>query len=246
MLGAAFAHGDTMSVRRIQRPFQQTMVVRSESGRIVANGSFSQTVDGDLVTMHLIYCFVDGSIDEETTVFRQRSTFELVKDRHVQQGPYFTRPFDFEVDADAKATTSWSVNREGVVHIDTRNMNLPHDLANGFIGTLMLNAPDRTRPFKVEMVVPFNGGRLVRLRVSKDGERQFVADGREVKAAVYRVHPDLGGFTGILAGLLGLKPKDVMVWVLPGDEPVVVRTVGQLGGYGPVVSVDVQTTTFSK
>jgi hypothetical protein len=96
------------------------------------------------------------------------------------------------------------------------------------------------------MVVPFNGGRLVRLRVSREGERRFATDGKNLKATVYRVHPDLGGFIGILAGMLGLKPKDVMVWVLPGDEPVVVRTVGQLGGYGPVVSADVQTTTFSK
>jgi hypothetical protein len=63
---------------------------------------------------------------------------------------------------------------------------------------------------------------------------------------VFRIHPELGGILGVIATLLGLQPKDVMVWVLEGDEPAVVRIVGQLGGYGPVVSSELVGTSFGK
>ena len=45
------------------------MVARSEAGKIIANGEFSQVVQGDEVTMRLTYQFVDGSIDDETTTY---------------------------------------------------------------------------------------------------------------------------------------------------------------------------------
>ena len=50
----------------------------------------------------------------------------------------------------------------------------------------------------------------------------------------------------MIAKLIGLQPKDVMVWVLEGEEPAVVRIVGQLGGYGPVVSSELEGTSFGK
>lgn len=38
---------------------------RSEAGKIIASGEFSQAVQSDEVTMRLTYKFVDGSIDDE-------------------------------------------------------------------------------------------------------------------------------------------------------------------------------------
>ena len=63
---------------------------------------------------------------------------------------------------------------------------------------------------------------------------------------MFRIHPELGGIVGVLAPLIGLQPKDVLVWVLEGEQPAVVRIVGQLGGYGPVVSSDLEGTSFGK
>jgi hypothetical protein len=51
---------------------------------------------------------------------------------------------------------------------------------------------------------------------------------------------------GVIARLIGLQPKDVMVWVLEGQEPAVMRIVGQLGGYGPPVSSDLEGISFEK
>ncbi len=61
-----------------------------------------------------------------------------------------------------------------------------------------------------------------------------------------RIHPELGGIVGVIAQLIGLQPKDVMVWVLEGEQPAVVRIIGQLGGYGPVVSSELEGTSFQK
>jgi len=51
---------------------------------------------------------------------------------------------------------------------------------------------------------------------------------------------------GMIAPLIGLQPKDVMVWVWEGDEPAVERIDGQLGGYGSVVSSELEGTSFGK
>ncbi|MGA8669885.1 MAG: hypothetical protein WB679_08415, partial [Terracidiphilus sp.] len=82
------------------------MVARSESGQIIADVEFSQAVQGDQVTMHVIYRFVDGSIDDEETTYMQQGTFRLVRDHHVQIGPFFSKPLDFSVDASTGMLTS--------------------------------------------------------------------------------------------------------------------------------------------
>jgi hypothetical protein len=125
-------------------------------------------------------------------------------------------------------------------------MDLPDDLANGFVGTLLLNVPPNTTPFRVGMLAPVGGGRLIRLLISPDGEQTVYFAGQTLKAAVFRIHPELGGILGVIAKLLGLQPKDVMVWVLEGEEPAVAVVVGQLGGYGSVVSSDLVGTSFEK
>jgi hypothetical protein len=50
----------------------------------------------------------------------------------------------------------------------------------------------------------------------------------------------------MIAMLLNLQPKDVMVWVQEGEKPAVMRIVGQLGGFGPVLSSELEGTSFGK
>jgi hypothetical protein len=80
------APAEPISVRHIQRPMHRFIVARSEAGKIIAGGEFSQVVQGDEVTMRLTYKFVDGSIDDETTTYRQQGAFRLVRNHHIQQG----------------------------------------------------------------------------------------------------------------------------------------------------------------
>lgn len=196
--------------------------------------------------MRLTYRFIDGSLDEETTTYRQQNTFQLVRSHHTQKGPYFARPVDFAVEAATGIATSRAQDKNGKIRVESHHVYLPDDLANGFVGTLLLNVPQNTPPFRVGMLAPVGEGRLIRLLISPEGEQPFYATGQTLKAIVFRIHPELGGIVGVIARLIGLQPKDVMVWVQEGEEPAVVRIVGQLGGYGPVISSELEGTSFGK
>jgi hypothetical protein len=212
------------------------MVARSEDGKTIASGEFSQVVQGNEVTMRLTYRFADGSIDDETTTYRQQGTFRLVRNHHLQEGPFFRKPLDLTVKAASGIVTSNTIDKNGKIHVESKHMNLPDDLANGFVGTLLLNVPPNTAPFRVGMLAPVGGGRLIRLLISAENEQTVHLAGQTLKATVFRIHPELGG----------LQPKDVMVWVLEGEEPAVAVIVGQLGGYGPLVSSELEVTSFGK
>ena len=222
------------------------MVARSEDGKTIARGEFSQVVQGDEVTMRMTYRFVDGSIDDETTTYRQQGTFRLIRNHHIEQGPFFAKPIDFSVEAATGMVTSRTTDKNGKVHVENKHMDLPDDLANGFVGTLLLNVPPNTAPFRAGMLAPVRGGRLIRLLISPEDEQTVHLAGQTLKATVFRIHPELGGIVGMIARLLGLQPKDVMVWVLEGEEPAVAVIVGQLGGYGPVVSSELEGASVGK
>jgi len=222
------------------------MVARSENGTVIARAEFTETVQGNEVTMRLTYHFVDGSIDDETTTYRQQGTFQLMRNHHIQQGPFFSKPVDFEVEAATGTATSRTADKDGKIHVDSAHFDLPDDLANGFVGTLLLNVPPNTAPFRVCILAPVFGGRLIRILISPEGQQPFQKAGQPVEATVFRIHPELGGILGAIATLLDLQPKDVMVWILEGDRPAVMRVVGQLGGFGPVVSSELEGTSYGK
>ena len=230
----------------MQRPLQRSMVARSEDGKTIAGGEFSQIVQGNEVTMRLTYHFVDGSIDDEATTYTQQGTFRLVRNHHIQKGPFFTKPIDFAVEAATGIATSRTTAKNGKIHVESKHIDLPNDLANGIVGTLLLNVPHNTTPFRVGMLAPVSGGRLVRLLISSEDEQTVQLEGQTLKATVFRIHPELGGIVGVIARLVGLQPKDVTVWILEGEEPAVAVVVGQLGGYGPVISSDLVGTSFGK
>jgi hypothetical protein len=221
-------------------------VARSEAGKIIARAEFTETVQGDEVTMRLTYRFVDGSIDDETTTYTQQGTFRLVRNHHIQNGPFFAMPVDLTVEAATGMATSRTTDKDGKIHVESAHIDLPDDLANGFVGTVLVNVAHDTKPFRVGILAPVGSGRLIRILVSPEGEQPFLADGKTLKATVFRIHPELGGILGVIAKLLGLLPKDVMVWVQEGVQPAVVRVVGQLGGFGPVVSSELEGTSFGK
>lgn len=249
LLAVAITTGTTaqamqVAVQHRQLPMHGSMVTRSATGTILARVEVAQTVQGDEVTLRRTYHFLDGSFDEDTTTFKQEGTFRLLRDHEVEKGPFFAKPVDFTVDAAAGTATSRTVDADGKVHVETEHISLPDDLANGLIGTLLLNVPANASPFRVDMLAPVNGGRLIRLLISPQGEQTFRMKGQVLKAAVFRIHPELGGILGMIAQPLGLQPKDVTVWILEGKVPEVVRIVGQLGGTGPQVTSELEDASF--
>jgi len=243
---AAATRAEPIPVTHLQLPRHASMVARSETGTIIARVEFTEIVQGDEVTMRLTYRFLDGSIDDETTTYSQQGTFRLIRNHHIQNGPFFATPVDFTVDAATGTATSRPVEKNGKIRVESTHIDLPDDLTNGFVGTLLVNVPPNTAPFRVGILVPVFGGRLIRILISSDGEQPFQKAGQTLEATVFRIHPELGGFLGMIATLVGIQPKDVMVWVLEGEKPAVMRVVGQLGGFGPVISSELEGTSFGK
>src|ERR1700740_2154262 len=128
------ALAEPISVRHIQRPMHRFMVARSEDGKTIASGEFSQVVQDDEVTMRLTYKFVDGSIDDETTTYRQQGTFRLVRNHHIQKGRFFVKPVDFTVEAATGIATSRTADKNGKIHGEREHMALREDRATGVVG----------------------------------------------------------------------------------------------------------------
>jgi hypothetical protein len=92
-----------------------------------------------------------------------------VRGHHIQKGPFFVKLVDFTVEVAPGIATSRTADKNGNIHVENHHIEVPDDLANGFVGTLLLNAPQNTTPFRVAMLVPVNGARLIRIQISPGG-----------------------------------------------------------------------------
>jgi len=225
-------------VRKIQGTSHAFLVLRAESGAVLGYGELLQLIHGDRVSSRLTYHFRDGSIDDDTTVFSQRTVFHLIRDHHVQRGPFFSKASDCLVEESGNITIR-TVDKDGKEKVETSHIDLPPDVSNGFTGTMLLNASPNSGPFKLSLVAPTGKGRLIQLSIEVAGEEPFSPIlGVHRKATTFRVHPELGGIAGVVAPVIGKQPKDVFVWILEGEVPGLVREIGPLEQGGQVVSVE--------
>jgi len=239
------ATADPIPVRHTQGAVHGFLVVRSQAGAILGYGEFTQIADGDRVTAHLVYRFRDGSLDDETTVYTQGKTFQLVSDHHVQRGPFFAKPSDITVAANGDITTI-TPTKGGEPKTETQHIDLPPDVSNGMIGTLLANVASGAPPFKLSLVVPSGGkGRLIHLDITPGEQASFTVAGAPRKASIYLMKIDLGGIAGVVAPMVGKQPPDIVAWVLEGDPPLFVREIGQLSEGAPLVSIEFAGTAFS-
>lgn len=65
------------------------LLLKSEDGRVIAVGDQVNVIRGDEVHSRLVFRLRDGSIDDESTIFRQGSVFQLLRDHHIQKGHPF-------------------------------------------------------------------------------------------------------------------------------------------------------------
>jgi hypothetical protein len=238
------AKADPIPVHHTQGALHGFLVLRSEAGTTLGYGEITQIVDGERITDHLVYRFRDGSVDEETTIFTQGKTFQFVSDHHIQRGPFFAKPSDITVSANGDITTT-TPDKDGQPKTETQHIDLPADISNGMIGTLIANVDPNGTPFKLAMVVPSMGkGRLIHLDITHESQASFSVAGSPRKATLYRMKLDLGGVAGVVAPIVGKQPADIVIWVLEGDTPLFVREVGQLSEGGPIVSIEFAGTSF--
>jgi hypothetical protein len=233
-----------VTVKQPQGVTHGFLTVRSEKGALLGSGELTQLAVGNKIKARLTLSFRDGSVDDEAVVYTQVGDFKLIEDHHVQKGPSFPEPIDMNVDVPSGTVTMRSKGKDGETKLTSDRMDLPNDLANGMIGTLLLNLPRGGSGAEWHMLAPSGKGRLVKIVVSPASPGTFRIAGLAKRASVYRLHVDIGGIAGVVALIVGKEPKDVFVWVLQGDSPALVRMIGQLYTGGPVVSIELAGATF--
>ena len=231
------AQADSMPVRHVQGTFHGFLELRSEAGGVVASGDFTQVVHGDRVTSETLFRFKDGSIDDETTVFSQHRTFQLISDHHIQKGPFFPNPMDVLIDFRSGQTTVRSIGKDGKEEVKTDHLDLPPDLANGMIPLVIENMRPDAQEASVSLLVAAPKPRLVKLIISNRGEETCSVAGAGRKASHYEIKIELGGIAGIVAPLIGKAPPNIQLWIIGGQAPTFAREQGPLYSEGPIMTI---------
>jgi len=207
-------------------------------GSRLADGDLLQTARGERVTSRLVFHFKDGSLYDETTVFSQRQRFRLLSDHVVQKGPAFPTPLDMTIDASSGQVTVRYTDDGGRQKVDAEHLELPPDLANGLVLTLLKNVRPGAPPKSVGFVAATPKPRLVKLEIAAAGEEPFSTGGQARKAMHYVLKVDIGGIAGFFAPLVGKQPPDSHVWILGGEAPAFVRSEQPLYTGGPVWRIE--------
>jgi hypothetical protein len=229
---------EPIPVHHIEGTVHGFLVLRSQDGHRLAVGDLIQLVRGDRITSSLIFRFRDGSVDEENAVFSQRGNFQLISDHHVQKGPSFPHPMDLSIDVRRGQITVRSTGKEGKEEVRTEHMDLPSDLSNGMLLSLVKNIRPDAPETKVSMIVATPKPRLVKLAISPNEEEPFSLAGSHRKATRYAIKVELGGVTGVIAPLIGKAPPDIHMWIVGGKAPAFVKEEGELYEGGPIWSIE--------
>jgi hypothetical protein len=220
------------------------LVLRSVDGKLLASGDLIQTAVGDRITSELIFHFKDGSSRSETTVFSQDENFKLLSDHLIEKGPAFKNPTETLIDAATGEVTVRYAGKDGKEKVDTDHMELPGNLANGLIFTLLKNIDPSTPRTILSVVASTPKPRLVKLVVTPQGDEPFLIGGSRRKATHYLGKIEIGGVAGAVAPLLGKNPPDTHVWILGGKAPAFLKFEGPLYSGGPVWRIELSSPAY--
>jgi hypothetical protein len=221
-------NADSVPVRSVQGTLHAFLEVRSEDGQVIASGDTFQVMQGNRVKLRTLFQFKDGSIDDETTVFSQHRTLQLISDHRIQKGPYFPHPMDVLIDVPSGKVTVHSTGKDGKEEVKTDHVDLPRDLANGMVAVLLENLRPNSPVTTVSMVIATPKPRLVKLVISNVGDDQCFVAGSPRKAIHYDIKVDLGGIAGVVAPLIGKAPPDIQIWTIGGEATTFARERGPL------------------
>ena len=243
VLAGTSASADLVPVRFREGLVHGFLALRTLDGKTIADGDLYQVARGSTVTSRLAFRFRDGSYQEETAVFTQGREFRLVSDHLVQKGPAFPRALDMRVEAAGHVVVRYT-DDEGKEKVEDERMELPADLANGLVLTLLKNLRSDGPPIEVGMVVATPKPRLVKLGISRGGADRFSTGGTGRSATRYVVDVHIGGVTGVLADVMGKDPPDTNVWILGGEAPAFIRSEGPMFADGPIWRIELVSPAF--
>jgi hypothetical protein len=161
----------------------------------------------------------------------------LLTHRLVQKGPTFPQPLDMSIDGSSGQVTVRYAD-DGKQKVETERIEVPPDLANGLILTLLKNVQAGAPPKSVSYVAATPKPRLVKLAITEAGAEPFSTGGVARKAMHYVLKVEIGGVAGVIAPLIGKQPPDSHVWILGGEAPAFVKSEQSLYLGGPLWRIE--------
>jgi hypothetical protein len=230
--------GEQVAVRHPEGLMHGFLALRTLDGKRLADGDMTQVATGDRVTSHLTFRFKDGSIYDETTEFSEHGVFRLVADHLVERGPSFNQPMDTSLNASTGQITVRYRNKNGSEGVVNERQDLPSDIANGLLLTLVKDIQPSVSKTTVSVVVTTPTPRLVKLEIVPQGQETIKSGDIAHQAVRYDVKVKISGIAGLLSRLSGRQPPDIHVWVLTGIAPAFVKWEGPLYEGGPIWRVE--------
>jgi hypothetical protein len=235
LFGITRAAAESISVRYLEGLSHGFLVLRTQDGRDIAGGESTQSVRGNHVTSHLRFRFKDGSTYEDTTTFTQHRRFRLLSNHVLQKGPAFKTQMETYLDA-TTGDVRVHYMEDGKEKTLTQRLELPADVANGLLFTLVKNIQSDQKTLAYVAFSP--KPRLVKLVITPEGQDTFLTGTSTHKAIHYILKVQIGGVAGVVAPIIGKQPPDTDIWVLDGEAPSYVGSEGPLYGDGPVWRID--------
>src|SRR5665213_2386394 len=143
--------------------------------------------------------------------FSERGTFRLLSDHVLQKGPAFKHPMETSIDAMTGQVVVRCTDDDGKDKAVTERLNLPSDLSNGLLLTLLKNVRPSTPRTTVSYLATTPKPQIVQLVITPQGEEAFSTGISKHKAIDYDVKVEIGGAAGLMARLLGKQPPDTNV-----------------------------------
>ena len=221
------------------------IVLKDLDDKILANGDVTQTPAGGRVTLVLTLHFKDGSLHQETTVFSQRRTFQLISYKQVQKGPTFKTPTTLSFETSTGKVHVQYTEKDGQVKTIDDQVSLPADLANGMFSTLLTDIDPKLET-TLSMLVSTPKPRVVKLRIAASEQDSFSVGGVGGKATHYVIKIDIGGVTGVVAKVVGKQPPPIHTWVTAGNTPAFLRSEGPLFEDGPIYRIELASPVWPK
>jgi hypothetical protein len=143
------------------------------------------------------------------------------------------------IDATTGEVTVRYTDDYGKERVLTERLDLPPDVANGLLFTLLKDVDPNVPQTTVSYVAATPKPRLVHLEIIPQDQVPFSIGSYTHKAFRYAVKVKIGGVAGLIAHLVGKQPLNFQAWVLAEGPPAFVRFDGPLYRSGPVWRIEV-------
>jgi hypothetical protein len=239
ILRVSVSVADQVPVRHVEGVTLGFLVVRGLDGKDIGYGELKQVVtrEGGPVLADMQLRFKDGSYYQEITKFTQHKKFRLISDQVKQKGPSFKQESESWIDV-ATGNIRVRTVEKGKEKETTKHLDLPSDVSNGLLFTVVKNVDPTALETTVSMVAVSNSPRLVKLNIFPQQEKIIKVGLITHKAQHYVVKVKIEGVAGVIAPIIGKQPADIHIWIVKSEAPTFIEFEGELSQDSPIWRIE--------